>query len=34
MKEMNLPYKLEQENLNSEIDKALNNYHSKGGGKG
>ncbi len=30
----NLPYKLEQETLNSEIDKALKDYESKGGGKG
>ena len=29
-----LPYKLEQETLNSEIDKALKDYESKGGGKG
>ena len=29
-----LDYKLEQESLNSEIDKALNDYHSKRGGKG
>ena len=34
LKSYNLAYKLEQENLNSEIDKALNEYHSKGGGKG
>ncbi len=34
LKKYNLPYKLEQESLNSEIDKALNDYHSKGGGKG
>lgn len=29
-----LNYKLEQEPLNSEIDKALNDYHSKNGGVG
>lgn len=29
-----LDYKLEQENLNNEIDKALMEYQSKGGGKG
>jgi hypothetical protein len=29
-----LPYKLEQESLNSEIDKALKEYESKAGGKG
>ncbi len=34
LKSYKLPYKLEQENLNSEIDKALNDYHSKSGGKG
>jgi hypothetical protein len=34
LKSYNLNYKLEQEPLNSEIDKALNDYHSKGGGKG
>jgi hypothetical protein len=34
LKEYNLDYKLEQENLNSEIDKALKDYESKGGGKG
>lgn len=34
MKSYNLPYKLEQESSNSQIDKALNDYHSKGGGKG
>jgi len=34
LKSYNLNYKLEQESLNSEIDKALNDYHSKGGGKG
>ena len=30
----NLNYKLEQENLNSEIGKALKEYESKSGGKG
>jgi len=34
LKNYKLDYKLEQENLNSEIDKALNSYHSKSGGKG
>ncbi|MBE0471984.1 MAG: SAM-dependent DNA methyltransferase [Methyloprofundus sp.] len=34
LKSYNLPYKLEQESLNSEIDKALDDYHSKSGGKG
>ncbi|MCB5161584.1 HsdM family class I SAM-dependent methyltransferase [Marinomonas algarum] len=34
LKSYGLPYKLEQESLNSEIDKALNDYHSKSGGKG
>lgn len=34
LKNHELPYKLEQESLNSEIDKALNDYHSKSGGKG
>ena len=34
LKSYSLNYKLEQESLNSEIDKALNDYHSKGGGKG
>jgi len=29
-----LPYKLEQENFNDEIDKALKNYESKWGGRG
>ena len=29
MKEMNLNYKLEQETLNSNIDKALKDYESK-----
>lgn len=34
LKSYSLPYKLEQESLNSEIDKALDDYHSKSGGKG
>ena len=34
LKSYKLPYKLEQESLNSEIDKALKDYESKGGGKG
>jgi len=34
LKSYNLDYKLEQESLNDEIDKALNRYASKGGGKG
>lgn len=34
LKNHELPYKLEQESLNLEIDKALNDYHSKSGGKG
>ncbi|WP_298285946.1 N-6 DNA methylase [uncultured Lutibacter sp.] len=34
LKSYKLDYKLEQENLNTEIDKALNDYESKGGGKG
>lgn len=34
MKSYGLDYKLEQESLNSEIDKALNEYFSKSGGKG
>lgn len=34
LKSFNLPYKLEQESLNQEIDNALNDYFSKGGGKG
>ncbi len=34
LKSYKLPYKLEQENLNSEIDKALKEYESKAGGKG
>jgi len=34
LKSYKLNYKLEQEFLNSEIEKALSNYESKGGGKG
>ncbi|SCS74183.1 HsdM family class I SAM-dependent methyltransferase [Staphylococcus caeli] len=34
LKEYKLDYKLEQESLNFEIDKALNEYASKGGGTG
>lgn len=34
LKSYGLDYKLEQESLNSEIDKALNEYASKNGGKG
>jgi len=34
LKSYNLDYKLEQESLNSQIDKALKEYESKGGGKG
>lgn len=34
LKTYKLNYKLEQESLNSEIDKALNDYHSKNGGVG
>lgn len=34
LKNYNLNYKLEQESLNHEIDKALNEYHSKSGGNG
>lgn len=34
MKSYKLPYKLEQESLNDEIDKALNDYYSKNGGTG
>lgn len=34
LKSYKLPYKLEQESLNSEVDKALEHYSSKGGGKG
>lgn len=34
LKKYKLEYKLEQEELNTEIDKALNDYHSKNGGVG
>jgi len=34
LKSYKLDYKLEQENLNSEIDKALDDYYSKNGGVG
>ena len=34
LKDYGLDYKLEQESLNDEIDKALNEYASKSGGKG
>ena len=34
LKQYKLDYKLEQETLNSEIDKALETYYSKNGGKG
>lgn len=34
LKEYELDYKLEQESLNAEIDKALNEYASKSGGNG
>ncbi|WP_410752234.1 N-6 DNA methylase [Citrobacter sp. U14242] len=34
LKSYNLNYKLEQESLNSEIDKALNDYFTKSGGNG
>lgn len=34
LKKYNLDYKLEQEPLNTEIDKALNDYYSKNGGTG
>lgn len=34
LKSYKLDYKLEQESLNSEIDKALNDYYSKNGGVG
>ena len=34
LKSYNLDYKLEQETLNTEIDKALYNYFSKNGGVG
>ncbi|GAA9347590.1 hypothetical protein UBN83_03940 [Helicobacter pylori] len=32
LRNYNLEYKLEQESLNKEIDEALKNYASKGGG--
>lgn len=34
LKSYNLPYKLEQESVNAEIDKALSDYYSKNGGTG
>lgn len=34
LKKFKLDYKLEQESLNAEIDKALEDYHSKNGGTG
>ena len=34
LKKYKLDYKLEQEELNTEIDKALNDYYSKNGGTG
>lgn len=34
LKSYGLDYKLEQESLNTEIDKALNDYYSKNGGNG
>ncbi|WHN65556.1 N-6 DNA methylase [Cysteiniphilum sp. QT6929] len=34
LKKYNLDYRLEQEELTTEIDKALNDYHTKSGGKG
>ena len=34
LKSYGLDYRLEQEELNSEIDKALNDYYSKNGGTG
>ena len=34
LRSYNLPYKLEQESLNTEIDQALNDYASKSGGAG
>lgn len=34
LKSYGLPYKLEQESLNTEIDKALDDYYSKNGGVG
>lgn len=34
LKKYKLPYKLEQESVNTEIDKALSDYYSKNGGAG
>ncbi len=34
LKAYKLPYRLEQKSLNTEIDKTLNDYHSKNGGVG
>lgn len=34
LKSYKLPYKLEQESVNAEIDKALSDYYSKNGGTG
>lgn len=34
LKKYKIDYRLEQESLNSEIDKALEEYHSKSGGRG
>ena len=34
LKTYKLPYKLEQESLNAEIDKALSDYFTKNGGTG
>jgi VRR-NUC domain len=34
LKSYKLPYKLEQELVNTEIDKALNDYHTKAGNYG
>lgn len=34
LKSYKLDYKLEQESLNTEIDKALDDYYSKNGGTG
>ena len=34
MKSYKLPYKLEQESVNAEIDKALSDYFTKNGGAG
>ncbi|MCC9043590.1 N-6 DNA methylase [Myroides sp. M-43] len=34
LKKYNLPYKLQQESINSEIDKALSEYFTKNGGAG